>query len=432
MELNEVKSIGLSALYDAVDRNALHDAICSVEELLKEKWLNDANRRALTGLHFQLRVKLFALIYLSEGYCSEDREKLAEELSAMYIFADENNAERMKALAVRLQLYFNEVGQIMRDTDRQAARLRADDWSWVTRDLREIREIEAFFAERIGQVRALSEEPPFGDYAFPDIREMLRKDLEEVRDFAVHTADQMEIEGSRSLLEELLIPVEQEFLSCEYCPVIAESDYAYAGTVVISTPFADELELFAVCYGKKTGTSVAVLDVARLNGRNEGIPEILFGAVAKKGEHLLLRGMDRYRGDRRHLLARALVFGKTSGKKGVHYGRAGRSKALSGMLGVYPHRRIHDAYGCRRLVFDLAGIWGIDRSAGGARNALRYSRERQGKDLSALCGLCGVKPCGVRLCQGTRLAGGGETGQRIASWGRCLLSCGAPNAIPAA
>ena len=43
MELNEVKSIGLSALYDAVERNALEDAIGPVEALLGESWLNAAN-----------------------------------------------------------------------------------------------------------------------------------------------------------------------------------------------------------------------------------------------------------------------------------------------------------------------------------------------------------------------------------------------------
>ena len=315
MELNEVKSIGLSALYDAVERNALEDAIAPVEALLGESWLNAANRRALTGLHFQLRVKLLAFVYLSDGYCAEDGERLAEELSAMYMFACENEAERMKAMAVRLQLYFNEVGQIMRDADRQAARIRDDDWHAVSHDLQEIREVGAFFSERMEQIDALSDESPFGDYAFPDIKAMLRRDLGEVRDFAIRTADQMCIEGSRQLLDELLTPVEPEYHSCEYCPVIAESEHAYAGTVVISTPFADELALFAVCYGKQTGTEVAILDVARLNGKKEGVTEMLLSAISKKGEHLLLLGMDRYREDRRSLLARVLSFGKHTGKK---------------------------------------------------------------------------------------------------------------------
>ena len=315
MELNEVKSRGLSALVESVDRDILMDAIQITEAMLGESWLNATNRRALTGLYFQLQVKHLALVYLNDGYCAEDRDELLNKIDQMYRFAQENDAEKMKALSVRLQSFFRAVDAIMCDADLQASRIRDGEWNVMTKDLQEIREVGEIFAKKQELVLALDDEQPFGQYAFPDIKETICNDLEEIRSFAAKLADGVELEGSKQLLDELLIPVNEDILKFEYYPVVAESEFAYAGTVVICTPFADEMELFAYHYCRQSGTSLAILDLALLNGKDAYVLNILFSAIAKKGQHLLLRGMDQYRENRSLLFEKIISFGKTTGRK---------------------------------------------------------------------------------------------------------------------
>ncbi len=315
MELNEVKEIGLAALYDADRRELLTEAIDATAALLRESWLNADNRRALTGLHFQLRVKLLALLYVEDGYCEEERAALSEELCEMKHFAHESRAERMMALSNRLQVFFDAVGRIMSDAAVQAFRIRDENWNVMTAELREAYEVRDLFACKLAAAEALSDEPPFGDYAFPPVKALLLKDLEEVRAFAEQVVADLEGRGIKRLLEELLTPPSEELEQCEYCPTPSEREHTYAGTVVVCTPFADELELYAWSYGKKTGTGLAIVEAANLNGREPLAIETLFSAVAERGENLLIRGLGAYRGERRELYERILAFGKASGKK---------------------------------------------------------------------------------------------------------------------
>lgn len=315
MELNEVKNIGLSALVESVDRDALLDAIQTVDSMLGESWLNATNRRALTGLYFQLEVKHLALVYLNEGYCAEDRDALLNKIEQMNQFSVENDAEKMKALSTRLNSFFRAVDAIMCDADLQASRLRDGEWNTMTKDLREIREVKEIFEKKKELVLALEDEPPFGQYAFPDIKTSICNDLEEIRSFAIKLADGVELEGSKRLLDELLIPVNENILKFEYYPVVAESEFAYAGTVVMCTPFADEIELFAYNYCRQSGTSLAILDLALLNGKDACVLDVLFSAIAKKGQHLFLRGIDHYRESRALLFEKIISFGKNSGRK---------------------------------------------------------------------------------------------------------------------
>lgn len=315
MELNEVKSRGLSALVESVDRDVLADAIQMTEAILGENWLNATNRRALTGLRFQLQVKHLALIYLYDGYCTEDCEKLWDTIDEMEEFALENEAEKMKALSVRLRTCFHAIDTIMCDADLHASRIRDGEWKALTKDLREIKEVCDIFAKKKELISKLDEEPPFGQYTFPNIKECILSDLEEVRSFASKLADEIELTENKRLLDELLMPVNEDILKFEYYPVVAESEFAYAGTVVICTPFADEAELFALHYCQQTGTKPAILNLALLNGKDTSVLDILFSAVAKKGQHLLVRGMDQYRESHALLFEKILTFGKTAGRK---------------------------------------------------------------------------------------------------------------------
>ena len=315
MELNEVKSKGLNALVESIDRDTLADAIEMTESILGEPWLNAANRRALTGLHFQLRVKYLALDYLCDGYCAEAYSQLLNTIAQMEQFAIENEAENMKALSARLFPYFKAIDAIMCDADLHASRIRDQEWNAQTKDMREIKEVYDLFTKKQELIASLPDESPFDRYAFPNIKECVQSDLEEVRSFAVKLSDNLVLTESKRLLDELLLPIDEDILKFEYYPVLAESEFAYAGTVVICTPFANEAELFALHYSQQTGTTPAILDLALLNDKEAGVLDILLSAIAKKGQHLLIRGIDLYRGDRTLLFEKIISFGKTAGRK---------------------------------------------------------------------------------------------------------------------
>ena len=315
MELNEVKSRGLSALVESVDRDVLEDAIKMTDLILGEPWLNAANRRALTGLRFQLQTKHLALHYLYDGYCEETYNQLLNTIEQMEQFAIENKAENMKALSARLLPYFKTINTIMCDADFHASRIRDQEWKAQTKDMREIQEVRNVFAKKQELVANLTDESPFDRYAFPNIKKCIQNDLEEVRAFAARLVDELELTENQSLLDELLLPVDKDLLKFEYYPILAESEFAYAGTVVICTPFASEAELFALHYSQQTGTTPAILDLALFNGKEASVLDILLSAIAKKGQHLLLRGIDQYRGNRALLFEKIISFGKTAGRK---------------------------------------------------------------------------------------------------------------------
>ena len=315
MELNEVKNLGLSTLFDSMDRDDLEDAIRLVKTMLDEPWLNATNRRALSGLYYQLQVKLLAIVYLFDGYCEEDWIKFADTLSAMDQFARENSAEKMMQLSAHLQEFFQSVNEIMQDALYQADRIRDHEWKVVAGNIDVAKDVCHRFADKLQSLEQLSDDPPFGEYAFPNIKERLHTDLEEIYAFAKKAVNDMEIDLGAQLLEELLTPISEELHGFEYCPAVSESEFAYAGTIIVITPFSDELELFALSYGKKTQNKVSLLDAGALNGKNIGVVDLLFDLIAKQGNHLLIRGIERYRGNRSALLKKILLFGETIGRK---------------------------------------------------------------------------------------------------------------------
>jgi len=315
MDLNDVKQLGLSALYESVESDVLTDAADKVEDLLGESWLNSNNRRALTALLLQIQVKIYALQYLRDGYSEEDYEQLLGTIESMLTFARAESSEKMETLSKRLKSTFEAIGRIMSDAALLASRVRDGNGNRITANVGEAREVRDLFARKIESVAKLSEVPPFGEYVFLDIKELLVRDLEEIRALAARVVNDLEVADAKRLLNEMITPVPEEFSSYEYCPVIAEREHAYAGTVVVCTPFADELELFAWSYSKKQGCELAIVDAAALNGKDAHAVELLFSTVSKAGQCLLFCGMERYRGDSRFLYQKILTFGKTCGKK---------------------------------------------------------------------------------------------------------------------
>ena len=309
------EQFGLSALYDSMDSGVLSEALDGVGDLLDESWLSPANRRNTTGLYLQLQIKLEALRYLKKGCRAEDHVQLMGVLEELQSFADSYSAQKVKILAYRLRALFVPIGEIMSDAEPQAARVRDSAWNVMTSNSDEAREVRDLFAQKLSRVSELPDEAPFGEFAFPDVKESLTRRLTAVYDFAARVTADLEAAAANRLLGELLIPVDAEIAAYEYCPVISEREYAYADAVVVCTPFADELELYAWSYCKKQGCGLAIADLSMLNGRDAEAAELLFSAVARAEQCLLLRGIERYRGERDELFQRILSFGRASGKK---------------------------------------------------------------------------------------------------------------------
>lgn len=320
------------AYLKSTQKEELEKSALSLDALLQESWLNDANRENAEALLWRVRAKILALAYFEEGYNADDFAKLnafAEEKSGE---AERKGYANTAAVLQRLVSFASAADAVMHDAPAQADRVRTYDFQPATSSEAECREVSALFAKKEEAAKGLKELPsPFGeDVVFPNICDEMLEELGKVRSFAEGLAENIRLKDAEGFFEKHAKELKSTtpWQNCEYFPELPRGARSLANAVALCTPFADEAELFAV---KNTEGCLYELRAEAFEGYSEENIENIFSLAASKGANVIIFGMERCRGDAEAVYRAAARLGKR-GKKAFIADSAGDRKIYDAAL----------------------------------------------------------------------------------------------------
>lgn len=296
----------------------LEKSVKALNDLLKEPWLNDANKDDAAALVYRVATKMLALRYFCEGYDEKDFSALNAYVKKAVPVAEKYGYKNTLNVMNNVVALAGTVNSVMGDAAAIADRVRDYDWNPVALSAEECAEVAGIFdkkAETLRKTQPVAN--PFGDKVkAPDFLSDAVKELEHVRDFAL----QCEKEYLRKADDETFnasVQDASDLLKNEYgyFQTFDAGNRTVANVQVLCTPFFDEAELFVAAHSSSNDTLVRVFagDLELLSANRL---KKLFGQLAERKCVCMIFGLTDYKNEKNEndVYDCILRFGKNGGK----------------------------------------------------------------------------------------------------------------------
>lgn len=216
----------------SVDVGALENAFASVEELLGERTLNEANRANCEALRMRLACKIFALKYF-DGFAKKWVDRLGAFVDENLNTAVEKGYNKSVAVMKGTLEFLRTVSGYMGLKDELSALAKSDSVL-----LGGGNNLIAQAQKISDELTAIETASPFGDNVnFIDIKEKLGESLEYWKKSII---------GAYSrALERSVSCRKLELGDCDYFPLPEYDEGGKAKAIILNTPFLDEARLYA-------------------------------------------------------------------------------------------------------------------------------------------------------------------------------------------
>lgn len=294
------------------DKEQLEQLLPVLREMEEKESVLAKIRIAAKALLCCIKAKVLLLSYCESDYAKEAYETLFAFLEeALISLADSSAVVTVRRLTVLKQAVVA-FEDIMQDAVELVLLVRDENGVRSTSSVELMEQVLDKFlakkqiADELPGVAAIFEEPAFkmdDPFAFVrgEIDEFVEWSKGELADmktvsteafFAAHVSELQEIEDAGEL---------------KLSPSLYLCNEGEARTVVLSSPFLDEVTLFARAYSQKFGNSFLALDAAGFADCRPEFIGAVFSTLAAKGKDCLITGLCNYRSDNVFSLYEAIV-----------------------------------------------------------------------------------------------------------------------------
>ncbi len=309
-----------------------------LSEIIKDKYTNPENKEKAEALAVKLTAKIYAIKYFDGGYYEEDYEKLSSYISLTLPACSLAGWEKNVALLSSLDEITKVVHSVMKDAGDHVVAIRDENGECITdsRDL--LLKVKSEFEAKIAIIEKLEDTSKlFGEKVkMLDIKAQTIKDLKEVCDWAKTAASKLNSKQAEyffsthsSLLDDE--PGDKQF---DFAPSLERGNAYTAGTVVLSSPFKDEIVLFTRAQAKINGLTFYLFNASAFSDKDESFIDTVFESLYYRKGSLLLFGLADYHDVNKAYLMEKILRSSKNGTTVFAVDNKGDGKVYSEFLSI--------------------------------------------------------------------------------------------------
>ena len=310
--INEINRV----YHESLSREELEKGADRLRALIKEGKAAPSSLDNAKALFYRINAKLLSIAYFDGGYLEEDHITLSDFLREAVKALRHTDYTNTVLLLDTLTRITEEIHGVMADAEALRASV-LDDSGEIIAPLEELERVWQSFCEKVERVDA------FDEIAFPfgtrvkmfDIQKQAKKDLSDVRDSIADRIFELRREKAEAFLIANVTPLEAEegVRYFDHHPSVSSNGSAGAGTLLLSSPFRDEVLLFARAYADAYGRSFLCLSMSAFAAASPKYIRTVFEALEGKGADLLILDAAAYRDENKTLLYECLLRHSRSG-----------------------------------------------------------------------------------------------------------------------
>ena len=310
--INEVNRV----YHESLSREELEEGAKRLRSLIREGHAAPSSLDNAKALFYRVNAKLLAIAYFDGGYLEEDYIILSDFLRDASKALRHTDYTHTVLLLDTLTRMTEEIHGVMADAAEQRAAV-LDEGGEIIAPLEELERVWQCFCEKVERVDA------FDEIAFPfgtrvkmfDIQRQAKKDLSDVRDSIADRIFEVRNEKTESFLSANATTLQEEGVRyAEHHPSVTGSGRVSAGTLLLSSPFRDEMLLFAQGYAEAHHCSFLCLPMQAFAAVSPKFIRMIFDALSAKEADLLIFGAAEYRDENKMLLYECLLRHSKTGR----------------------------------------------------------------------------------------------------------------------
>ena len=319
MIIPEIIDFANGAYHASLDLDKLQTSANNLNDILLNKQPNETNRKKAEALLFRLNAKIFALKYFDGGYLEEDFCALKENLDGAIEKAKEKEYAKTLELLQTLLIVAEGVHKAMEGAIGEIYRVRDEEDNPTTSDLAVLNDFANNFRERANSLSNLPDtQVLFGERVkMKDVKGCAIQDLLDQVVWAEKSIEKFDKRLSEQFFNQSVSFVDDQpgLKFFDYSPALLDRDKNSAKTLVVLSPFFDEVILFIRAVEKERSIKFSMVNASAFSEQTEGFISAIFKEFALRNSNVVITGLNQYFDqNKKQIIKQAVNYSKNHGE----------------------------------------------------------------------------------------------------------------------
>lgn len=319
MIIPEIIELANGIYHSSQNADKLNEGIERLNDVLTKQQPNETNRKKAEALLYRLNAKFFAVKYFDGGYLEEDYLALKENISALVEKAKEKEYAKTLELLENLLVVAQGVHGAMEGAEGEIYRVKDDEDNPTTADQAVLKSFADDFRKRAESLQSLPDTATlFGERVkIKDIKTTAINDLIYFAEWAENAIKQFEVKLSEQFFRENLTLLDDQpgLKFFDYSPAVLTKDKNTARTLVVLSPFNDEIVLFARAIEKELSVKFSIINACAFIDKSQDFIASVFKELSNRKANLIIEGLNQYNEQNKtELIKQAIIYSKNHGE----------------------------------------------------------------------------------------------------------------------
>jgi len=301
------------------DVNQLTDGVNRLNDIILNQQPRQNFKQKAEALSYRLNAKICAIKYFDGGYLEEDYIALKETLTDLVAKSEQNGYAKTTELLQAVLSVAGVVRIAMEGAESEIYRVQDEEGNPTTTDKAELKAFAENFRRRASCLDALPDTANlFGERVkMKDVKACAVQDLLGFALWAEKAIEDQECRISEEFFKENLSALDDQsgLKFFDYFPAVPDKEKNTARTLVIMSPFDDEIILFARAVAKEKAIKFFIFNAQAFINQNEDAVCAIFKGLKARNVNLIIDGLSEYNAqNKRTIIENALLYSKSHGE----------------------------------------------------------------------------------------------------------------------
>jgi len=314
MTLLEVKKKSSSVLKTSSTLEELDSFIKEMKVFAKQSWLDDENRAISESMLCKLQIKKYLWIYYENQYQETDYEKLIACLKMVENLSTTKNYPATLTLAQNYLKTIEQVHPLIKDICAIRNNMYDSNGVRLMKTTQEYRTIVENMTNRIEKVNAIQILTLFPkDVNISSPLDKARSELQTLKEKGEQFISVIINENETQFLNNNTVDIHKAFKEhYMFYPNVGIEENRYANSLVINSPFNNEIRLFVSSFARSKGLNFSIIKSTVFEKMEECEIKETFELLKRKEINCLIEGLSTFTNSKikKYLYQTIMKFGK--------------------------------------------------------------------------------------------------------------------------
>ena len=339
MDIKGIIIFSDKVFFESLSVNQLENQKAVLINTAQSPLINEENKENAEFVLMKIDAKILALKYFTEGYLEQDYRALCEFLTPSMIQCFTRGWGKTKTLLESLKQVADIVSDVMKDAFKIMCSVRDSSGNCTTTQPEDLIFVRDEFLKKIEQAKALPDTKELfgqGVKMFDIKNDCVIKDLKEISDWADAQIVKIATEQTDYFFKTNVMmlsdePGDKDFT---FYPAMPDKSTTWAKTIILCSPFRDEVILFARAYEKENSVKFATFNANDFANKDNEFIDKIFEALKSKNVGAIFFGFAEYHGANEPYIMESILRFTNSGGTVLPVDRRGDSGVYKDFLAV--------------------------------------------------------------------------------------------------